>query len=205
MRKGPARGRHRRRREPRPCFGELLHLDGSRHAWLRLAPGGKQPVSRSSTMPPSGCSTRSPAPARPRRPSLRLYHPRAADRPVNRSRRVGLLHPDAGRGRSWGRVRSTLPPPAGPVSCRTARVERICQDVCCSPRLPSGSLSSIAVARQARTGTAAAGRRPAHHPGTPSVWRPRHRPQSGARRGPRRGHFAAPRQRRITYHRHGPP
>jgi hypothetical protein len=25
------RGRHRRRREPRPCFGELLHLDGSRH------------------------------------------------------------------------------------------------------------------------------------------------------------------------------
>ena len=38
MRKGRARGRHRRRREPRPCFGELLHLDGSRHAWLRLCP-----------------------------------------------------------------------------------------------------------------------------------------------------------------------
>jgi transposase len=33
-----ARGRHRRRREPRPCFGELLHLDGSRHVWLALAP-----------------------------------------------------------------------------------------------------------------------------------------------------------------------
>src|SRR5262249_42726930 len=32
------RGRHRRRREPRPCFGELLHLDGSRHPWLTLAP-----------------------------------------------------------------------------------------------------------------------------------------------------------------------
>ena len=31
-----ARGRHRRRREPRPCFGELLHLDGSRHRWLAL-------------------------------------------------------------------------------------------------------------------------------------------------------------------------
>jgi transposase len=31
------RGRHRRRREPRPCFGELLHLDGSRHQWLALA------------------------------------------------------------------------------------------------------------------------------------------------------------------------
>src|SRR3989475_6938416 len=33
-----ARGRHRRRREPRACFGELLHLDGSPHPWLRLAP-----------------------------------------------------------------------------------------------------------------------------------------------------------------------
>jgi transposase len=33
-----ARGRHRRRREPRPCFGELLHLDGSRHRWLTLVP-----------------------------------------------------------------------------------------------------------------------------------------------------------------------
>lgn len=32
------RGRHRRRREPRPCFGELLHLDGSRHHWLALCP-----------------------------------------------------------------------------------------------------------------------------------------------------------------------
>ncbi len=32
------RGRHRRRREPRACFGELLHIDGSRHAWFTLAP-----------------------------------------------------------------------------------------------------------------------------------------------------------------------
>src|SRR2546428_4761141 len=32
------RGRHRRRREPRPCYGELLHLDGSRHRWLALTP-----------------------------------------------------------------------------------------------------------------------------------------------------------------------
>src|SRR3989475_3823012 len=37
-----ARGRHRRRREPRPCFGELLHLDGSRHPWLALEPGARQ-------------------------------------------------------------------------------------------------------------------------------------------------------------------
>jgi len=32
------RGRHRRRRPARPCFGELLHLDGSRHQWLALVP-----------------------------------------------------------------------------------------------------------------------------------------------------------------------
>src|SRR5919204_1091568 len=38
LRTRKARGRHRRRREPRACFGELLHLDGSPHAWLRLAP-----------------------------------------------------------------------------------------------------------------------------------------------------------------------
>ena len=37
-----ARGRHRRRREPRPCFGELVHLDGSRHPWLALVPGARQ-------------------------------------------------------------------------------------------------------------------------------------------------------------------
>ena len=36
--KGRPRGRHRRRREPRACFGELLHLDGSRHRWLALVP-----------------------------------------------------------------------------------------------------------------------------------------------------------------------
>ena len=32
------RGRHRRRREPRACFGELLHIDGSPQAWLALRP-----------------------------------------------------------------------------------------------------------------------------------------------------------------------
>jgi transposase len=42
VRKGRARGRHRRRREPRSCFGELLHLDGSRHAWLRRRPEERQ-------------------------------------------------------------------------------------------------------------------------------------------------------------------
>src|SRR5262249_62092221 len=39
---GRAGGRPRRRREPRPCFGELLHLDGSDHEWLALCPGQRQ-------------------------------------------------------------------------------------------------------------------------------------------------------------------
>jgi transposase len=36
-----ARGRHRRRREPRACFGEMLHLDGSVHPWFALAPDAR--------------------------------------------------------------------------------------------------------------------------------------------------------------------
>jgi len=36
------RGRHRRRRERKPCFGEMLHIDGSTHEWLVLRPGEKQ-------------------------------------------------------------------------------------------------------------------------------------------------------------------
>jgi hypothetical protein len=38
VKKHRARGRHRRRREPRACFGELRHIDGSRHGWLALRP-----------------------------------------------------------------------------------------------------------------------------------------------------------------------
>jgi hypothetical protein len=37
-----ARGRHRQRRAPRACYGELLHLDGSPHAWLVLQPAERQ-------------------------------------------------------------------------------------------------------------------------------------------------------------------
>ena len=40
--KHKARGRHRRRRERRACFGEMLHIDGSKHAWLALRPEQKQ-------------------------------------------------------------------------------------------------------------------------------------------------------------------
>jgi hypothetical protein len=42
VRKYRARGKHRRRREPRRCFGEMLQLDGSRHQWLALRPGEYQ-------------------------------------------------------------------------------------------------------------------------------------------------------------------
>jgi hypothetical protein len=37
-----SRGRHRRRRERKPRFGQMLHLDGSRHGWLALVPEGRQ-------------------------------------------------------------------------------------------------------------------------------------------------------------------
>jgi transposase len=42
VKKAKGRGKHRRRREPRPCFGEMLHLDGSPHEWLALCPGERQ-------------------------------------------------------------------------------------------------------------------------------------------------------------------
>jgi hypothetical protein len=42
LRKAKARGRHRKRRERRACFGEMLHLDGSLHRWLELADETKQ-------------------------------------------------------------------------------------------------------------------------------------------------------------------
>jgi hypothetical protein len=38
VKKRHPRGWHFRRREPSACFGELLHLDGSTHRWLALAP-----------------------------------------------------------------------------------------------------------------------------------------------------------------------
>lgn len=40
VKKQRVRGRHRRRREPRACFGELLHIDGSMHPWFG---GDEQP------------------------------------------------------------------------------------------------------------------------------------------------------------------
>src|SRR2546428_3467548 len=50
-----ARCRHRRRRAPRPCFGELLHLDGSRHQWLAPGPAPwLSPLAVSAAAPPHG-------------------------------------------------------------------------------------------------------------------------------------------------------
>jgi len=42
LKKGRVRGRHRRRRERKACFGEMLHLDGSPHRWLKLAGEDRQ-------------------------------------------------------------------------------------------------------------------------------------------------------------------
>ena len=42
IKKRRARGRHRRRRERKPRFGQMLHLDGSRHGWLALVPEERQ-------------------------------------------------------------------------------------------------------------------------------------------------------------------
>lgn len=42
LKKSRARGRHRRRRERKACFGEMLHLDGSPHRWLALVPEERQ-------------------------------------------------------------------------------------------------------------------------------------------------------------------
>lgn len=42
VKKRRPRGRHRLRRPPRECFGEMLHLDGSYHPWLALRPESRQ-------------------------------------------------------------------------------------------------------------------------------------------------------------------
>jgi len=51
VKKHRARGRHRRRREPRACFGELLHLDGSVHEWFARKGRSTKPGSRKSAAP----------------------------------------------------------------------------------------------------------------------------------------------------------
>ena len=42
VRRKRARGRHRMRRDPRPCFREMLLIDGSDHEWLSSLPGERQ-------------------------------------------------------------------------------------------------------------------------------------------------------------------
>lgn len=42
VKKRRSRGRHRMRRERKPRFGQMLHLDGSTHAWLALLPDERQ-------------------------------------------------------------------------------------------------------------------------------------------------------------------
>ena len=66
VKKHRARGRHRRRREPRACFGELLHLDGSVHEWFALDSEAR-PCLRCSRNEPSTRRSRSPRPGDRRR------------------------------------------------------------------------------------------------------------------------------------------
>jgi len=42
VKRAKKRGGHRKRRERRPLFGQMLHLDGSEHEWLSLRPGERQ-------------------------------------------------------------------------------------------------------------------------------------------------------------------
>jgi transposase InsO family protein len=42
VKRGKGRGGHRKRRERRPVFGQMVHLDGSDHEWLALRPGERQ-------------------------------------------------------------------------------------------------------------------------------------------------------------------
>ena len=42
VKKKNKRGVHRKKRERRRCYGEMLHMDGSPHVWLALKPGERQ-------------------------------------------------------------------------------------------------------------------------------------------------------------------
>ena len=42
VKRGKGRGGHRKRRERRKLFGQMLHLDGSDHSWLALRPDERQ-------------------------------------------------------------------------------------------------------------------------------------------------------------------
>jgi hypothetical protein len=42
LKKGRLHGRHRRRRERKACFGQMLHLDGSPHRWVERAEEQRQ-------------------------------------------------------------------------------------------------------------------------------------------------------------------
>ncbi len=42
VKRGKGRGGHRKRRERRALFGQMMHFDGSDHQWLALCPGERQ-------------------------------------------------------------------------------------------------------------------------------------------------------------------
>ena len=113
------RGRHRRRREPRPCFGELLHIDGSPHAWLALRPTERQtliPIIDDATkrvLYAQLVAAESTATIMAALWSV-LVDPRAAPGAVQRSRELGLLHAEGRAARRQGRAHAGRPRPGPP-------------------------------------------------------------------------------------------
>ena len=136
-----ARGRHRRR-EPRPCFRELLHLDGSRHHWLALVPDAWQ------TMPARRRCGYCPTP----RPDFRNTGPSAFG-PGSVARASGL---DQDRSPQRGCARAPAPVRAGPADS-----SRLTEGIDCQgahgPRTSAASVFLASVERasvlpQARKG-----------------------------------------------------
>src|SRR5439155_1337622 len=91
------------RRGRRPCFGELLHLDGSRHAWLALVPEVRPTlitvVDDATKRVPLCAAARGRREYRGRHdgPPRCRGSLRAAPGAVHRSRALGRPHPARGR------------------------------------------------------------------------------------------------------------
>jgi transposase len=113
------RGRHRRRREPRPCFGEMLHLDGSPHAWLARRPTERQTLLQSIDDATKRVLYAQLVPAESTATVMTALwtisrNARPASSPVHRSRRLGLLHPESGGARGPRQAHPGRPRPGPP-------------------------------------------------------------------------------------------
>ena len=114
------RGRHRRRREPRACFGELLHLDGSRHPWLALVPDARATLitivdDATSALLYAQLWAQETMLAVMSAPRPGHSHRRPADGALHRSGRLGVLHAQGDRSRGQDTAHASRPrvAPAG--------------------------------------------------------------------------------------------